>query len=48
MAYPQNDEMKEHAHISFSSGEETHVNIHFVDLEKIDINLDELKERIYS
>ena len=48
LLYPQNDEMKGHPPISFSSGEETHVNIHFVDLENIDNNLDELREKIYK
>ena len=48
LLYPQNDEMKNHLPISFSSGEETHVRLHFVDLEKIEISLDELRERIYE
>ena len=48
LLYPQNDEMNEHSPITFSSGEETHVRIHFVDLEKIEISLDELRERIYE
>ena len=48
LLYPQNDEMKEHTPIAFSSGDEMHVCLHFVDLERIENSLDELRERIYE
>ena len=48
--YPENDEMRGHPPIEYKStdlNDETHVHVHFIDLEHIKNNLDALKEKIY-
>ncbi|WP_026507827.1 McrC family protein [Butyrivibrio sp. MC2013] len=50
LLYPMNDEMRGHTPIEFASRDaesETHVNVHFIDLEHIEDNLDELKAKLY-
>ena len=37
--YPLNDEMRNHKQIEFSSGAETKVGVHFVDVAKIEESL---------
>ena len=49
LLYPMNDEMRGHKPIEFLSidnNSETHVNVHFIDLEHIEDNLDDLKAMI--
>lgn len=46
LLYPINDEMRGHAPIKFESGDETTVNLHFVDVDKIEDSLQELKDKI--
>lgn len=46
LLYPINEEMRGHAPIKFESGDETTVNLHFVDVDKIEDSLQELKDKI--
>lgn len=46
LLYPVNDEMREHEAIIFDSGDGTIVNLHFVNLDKIEDSLQELKDRL--
>ncbi len=46
LLYPINREMRGHTPIEFNSGDNTRVRVHFVDLEKIDQSLLELKDKI--
>ena len=46
LLYPINREMRGHAPIEFNSGDNTRVQIHFVDLERIEKSLNELKDKI--
>ena len=46
LLYPVNDEMRNHAPISFYSGDNTYVKIFFVDVDKIEESLLELKGMI--
>lgn len=51
LLYPETDEMREHDPIEFVSTDshtETHVHVHFVDLENIEDNLKELKKKVYE
>lgn len=46
LLYPVNDEMRTHDMIKFESGDGTTVNVHFVNLEKVEDNLQELREKL--
>lgn len=46
LLYPVNDEMRNHYPIRFESGDGTTVNLHFVDADKIEESLQELKDRL--
>lgn len=46
LLYPVNDELRTHEMIKFESGDGTTVNVHFVDLEKVEENLQELREKL--
>ena len=46
LLYPINGDMRNHAPISFDSGDGTTVKIHFVDVANIEENLNELKDKI--
>lgn len=46
LLYPVNEEMREHEPISFYSGDETFVRLHFVDVANIEKSLGELKDKI--
>ena len=51
LLYPETEEMRSHAPIEFVSSDgsmETHVHVHFVDLENIENNLSELRTKIYK
>ena len=46
LLYPVNDEMRGHDDIKFESGDGTTVNLHFVDVDKIEDSLEELRKRL--
>ena len=46
LLYPVNDEMRNHSPIKFKSGNETTVNLHFVDVDKIEESLQELRSKL--
>lgn len=46
LLYPINDEMREHEPIKFDSGDGTTVNLHFVDVDKIEDSLQELRDKL--
>ena len=46
LLYPVNDEMRNHKAIQFESGDGTTVNLYFVDVDKIEDSLQELKDRL--
>ena len=46
LLYPVNDEMRNHAQIKFESGDGTTVTLHFVEVDKIGDNLQELKSKL--
>lgn len=46
LLYPVNDEMRNHAPISFYSGDNTYVRLFFVDVDKIEDSLEELRKMI--
>ena len=46
LLYPQNKEMRGHAPISFYSGDNTNVRLHFVEIDRIEDSLAELMEKI--
>lgn len=46
LLYPVNDEMRNHEHIKFESGDGTTVTLHFVEVDKIDDSLQELKSKL--
>lgn len=46
LLYPIHDEMRGHAPIRFDSGDGTTVTVHFVDVERIEENLEELREKL--
>lgn len=46
LLYPVNDEMRNHYPIRFESGDGTTVNLHFVDVDKIEESLKELKGKL--
>ena len=46
LLYPENRDMRGHAPIEYISDDNTHVHVHFVDLEHIEKNLNELKLKI--
>ncbi len=46
LLYPENKDMYRHAPIDFDSGDGTRVHVHFVDLEHIEENMDQLKARM--
>ena len=46
LLYPVNDEMRGHTPIRFESGDGTTVNLHFVNVDKIEGNLQELKKKL--
>lgn len=46
LLYPINAEMRGHDPISFYSGDDTYVKLHFVDVANIEDSLNELKEKI--
>lgn len=46
LLYPVNDEMRNHKPIQFESGDGTTVNLYFVDVDKIEDSLHELKDRL--
>ena len=46
LLYPVNKEMRGHSPIFFNSGDNTYVRLHFVDVAKIEDNLDELRKLI--
>ncbi|MDE6015790.1 MAG: McrC family protein [Acetatifactor sp.] len=46
LLYPVNDEMRDHEPIRFESGDGTTVNLHFVNVDKIEDSLQELKDRL--
>lgn len=48
LLYPVNDEMRGHEHIKFESGDGTTVNLHFVDVDKIEDSLQKLKVKLES
>lgn len=43
LLYPVNDEMRNHYPIRFESGDGTTVNLHFVDVDKIEESLQEFR-----
>ena len=46
LLYPVNDEMRNHKPIQFESGDGTTVNLHFIDVDKIEESLKELKGKL--
>lgn len=46
LLYPMNDEMRNHSPIRFESGDRTTVNLHFVDVDKIEDSLQKLKDKL--
>ncbi len=46
LLYPLNKNMREHSPISFYSGDNTYVRLHFVDMEHVPESLAELKDKI--
>lgn len=46
LLYPMNDEMRNHSPIRFESGDGTTVNLHFVDVDKIEDSLQKLKDKL--
>ena len=46
LLYPVNDEMRGHEPIQFDSGDGTSVSVWFVDVERIEENIQELKEKL--
>lgn len=46
LLYPVNDEMRNHKSIRFESGDGTTVNLYFIDVDKIEDSLRELKDRL--
>ena len=46
LLYPVNDEMRNHKPIRFESGDGTTVNLYFIDVDKIEDSLRELKDRL--
>ncbi|SOB96566.1 McrC family protein [Pseudobutyrivibrio ruminis] len=46
LLYPLNRLMREHAPIVFDSGDNTTVSIHFIDLDNIEENLEQLKDKL--
>ena len=46
LLYPVNDEMRGHTPIRFESGDGTTVNLHFVNVDKIEGNLQQLKKKL--
>lgn len=46
LLYPVNDEMRNHEQIKFESGDGTTVTLHFVEVDKIDDSLQELKSKL--
>ena len=46
LLYPVNDEMRNHSPIRFESGDGTTVNLHFVDVNKIEDSLQKLKDKL--
>lgn len=46
LLYPINEEMRNHADISFYSGDNTYVKLYFVDLANVEDSLQKLKEKI--
>lgn len=48
LLYPITDEMRNHEPIEYDSGDNTFVRIHFIDVDKIEENLEELKIKIPS
>ena len=48
LLYPINEEMRGHSPISFYSGDDTYVRLHFVDVANIEDSLLELKNKIYE
>ena len=46
LLYPVNDEMRGHKPIQFDSGDGTSVSVWFVDVERIEENIQELKEKL--
>lgn len=46
LLYPENQEMRGHTPIVFNSGDNTTVNVHFVDVEHIEYNLEILKNKL--
>ena len=46
LLYPVNDEMRNHSPIRFESGDGTTVNLHFVDVDKIEDSLQKLKDKL--
>ena len=46
LLYPVNDEMRNHSPIWFESGDGTTVNLHFVDVDKIEDRLHKLKDKL--
>lgn len=46
LLYPVNDEMRNHYPIQFESGDGTTVNLHFIDVDKIEESLQELRNKL--
>lgn len=46
LLYPVNDEMRKHKPIQFESGDGTTVNLHFIDVDKIEESLKKLKGKL--
>lgn len=46
LLYSVNDEMRNHSPIRFESGDGTTVNLHFVDVDKIEDSLQKLKDKL--
>ena len=46
LLYLANDEMRNHSPIRFESGDGTTVNLHFVDVDKIEDSLQKLKDKL--
>ena len=46
LLYPVNDEMRNHEQIKFESEDGTTVTLHFVEVDKIDDSLQELKSKL--
>ena len=46
LLYPVNDEMRNHKPIQFESGDGTTVNLYFVDVDKIEDSLQELRDTL--